>query len=241
MPRFFTGEISGETAYITGEDARHLALSLRMKVGEPVTVCDAQGSDYQCVIVSIDPQEVLLRVQAVCPCAAEPHLSLTLYQAMPKGDKFEQIVQKAVELGACRVVPVMTKRCVSRPDGRAMAKKLERYNKIALEAAKQCGRGRIPAVSPMLDFEAAVTEMKDAGLALFFYENADLPLKTVISNKLQNDVSILIGSEGGFDPSEAAFAVDCGLPAVSLGSRILRCETAPLAAITAILYEAGDI
>lgn len=240
MPRFFTGEVFDNNACITGEDARHIALSLRMKPGDEVTVCDARGTDYQCVIRGVEPQCISLEIASKAPCAGEPSVAITLYQALPKGDKLEYIVQKAVELGVTRIVPVLTHRCVSRPDAKAMAKKLERYNRIALEAAKQCGRGRVPQVASLLDFSAALAEIKKAPLGIFFYENSDQSLKTAISNRVQSEVSILIGSEGGFEPGEAQAAIDCGLLSLSLGSRILRCETAPLAAITAILYEVGD-
>lgn len=240
MPRFFCGQVSGDTAVVTGEDARHMALSLRMKTGEAVTVCDCAGRDYQCRIQAISPEQVLLRVGESAPSAGEPRVEITLYQAMPKGDKFESIVQKAVELGAARIVPVLTRRCVSRPDEKAMRKKLERYNRIALEAAKQCGRGRIPTVEPMIDFSQAIERMKCEPLAILFYENADRPLHEVLGAGVGDRISLLVGSEGGFEPSEARLAIDSGLAALSLGSRILRCETAPIAAIAAVLYAVGE-
>lgn len=241
MPRFFTGTVRDGHAEISGEDARHIALSLRMREGERVTVCDAQGTDYQCVIRRVQPELITFAVTESAPSAGEPSVDVTLYQAMPKGDKLEYIIQKAVELGVGRIVPVLSRRCVSRPDEKSMAKKLTRYNKIALEAAKQCGRGRVPQVEPMLDFGAALERIGKSSLGIFFYENAENSLRETLSKKLQNEVSILIGSEGGFEPGEAEAAVERGLLPLSLGSRILRCETAPLAAITAILYEAGDI
>lgn len=231
----------GENAVITGEDARHIALSLRMRAGERVTLCDSAGQDYQCVLTEISPAKVLLRVEEVEPSAGEPSLQITLYQALPKGDKMESIIQKSVELGVAKIVPVLTHRCVSRPDQKSMSKKLERYNRISLEAAKQCGRGRIPPVEPLIDFEEAVGRIAQAPLGIFFYENAQEPLKDALTCRLQQEVSILIGSEGGFEPSEAAYAVEKGLLPLSLGPRILRCETAPLAAITAILYQGGEM
>lgn len=241
MPRFFTGEVSGDTAAVTGEDARHIALSLRMKPGEAVTVCDNAGSDYSCVISSVTPERVELSVVAAAPSQGEPSVAVTLYQAIPKGDKLETIIQKAVELGVNRIVPVITRRCVSRPDEKSMSRKLERYSKIALEAAKQCGRGKIPEVEPPVDFKTAVERMCEDALAIFFYENSDQPLRPALESRLENSVSILVGSEGGFEREEAEYAAERGLTPLSLGSRILRCETAPLAAITAILYHAGDI
>ncbi len=241
MPRFFTGAVDGQSALITGEDARHIALALRMKTGERVTVCDSAGRDYQCVIREISPERVLLGVQEVAVSAGEPGVEITLYQAMPKGDKLETIIQKAVELGACRIVPVLTRRCVSRPDEKSMRRKLERYNKISLEAAKQCGRGCVPEVGELTEFRTAVGRMKNDPLAIFFYENADGPLRNALPACLPDRMSILVGSEGGFEPQEAQYAAENGLIPASLGSRILRCETAPLAALAAILYHAGDI
>lgn len=241
MPRFFTGLVHGDRAEILGEDARHIALSLRMKVGEHITVCDAQGMDYQCVIESVHPDQVALAIAESEPSAGEPSVFITLYQALPKGDKLEYIIQKAVELGVGRIVPVLSRRCVSRPDGKSMEKKLARYNRIALEAAKQCGRGRVPQVDPLIGFDQALGQLSKAPLGIFFYENAELSLKETLSKKLQRETAILVGCEGGFEPGEAQAAINSGLLPLSLGGRILRCETAPLAAITAILYEAGDI
>ncbi len=241
MPRFFTGEVRDGLAVITGEDARHMALALRMKTGERVTVCDSTGNDYQCRITDICPEQVRLRVEAVESSKGEPGVEITLYQALPKGDKLETIIQKTVELGVSRIVPVLTNRCISRPDEKAAKKKLERYHRISLEAAKQCGRGRVPEVESLIDFKTAVERMKRDSLAILFYENAQNSLKGTLAERLGKRVSILVGSEGGFEPSEAAYAAQSGLLPLSLGSRILRCETAPLAAVTAILYEAGEL
>lgn len=218
-----------------------MALALRMRIGEMVTVCDSIGCDYQCRIEEIYPEQVRLRVETLEPSRGEPNVHITLYQALPKGDKMETIIQKAVELGVHRIVPVLTSRCISRPDEKSIQKKLVRYHRIALEAAKQCGRGRVPEVEHLIDFKTAVDRMKAEGLAILFYENAQESLKCVLSSRLGQNVSILIGSEGGFDPSEASYALENGLLSLSLGSRILRCETAPLAAIAAIMYQAGEL
>lgn len=145
MPRFFTQDITEMGGCITGEDAKHIAKVLRMKVGDELTVCDTKGRDYDCMIEEIGAGEVRLKVLSVAPSQSEPDVRVHLYQAMPKADKMETIIQKAVELGAASITPVMTRRCVSRPDAKSMDKKLVRYNRIALEAAKQCGRGVVPA------------------------------------------------------------------------------------------------
>ena len=240
MPRFFTDQVTDTLAWVRGEDAHHIALALRMRTGESLTICDAKGNDFECKITNISPEEVSLRICSVSPSAGEPSTAVTLYQALPKGDKMETIVQKAVELGVAAIVPVLTERCVSRPDAKSFTKKRERYNKIALEAAKQCGRGKIPPFCELTDFSSALSHMQSSPLGIFFYENANTSLKRVLSQGVPSKVSILIGSEGGFSPAEAEQAEQAGLAALSLGSRILRCETAPLAALTAILYQAGD-
>ena len=159
---------------------------------------------------------------------------------MPKADKLELIIQKAVELGVDTVTPVMTKRCVSKPDEKSMAKKLERYNRIALEAAKQSGRGKIPQVLPMMDLKSALIEMEKSSCPILFYENATAAAKHVIA-QADGEIAILIGSEGGFEEEEVAWAQQSGCHVLSLGKRILRCETAPLAALSIIMYETGNM
>ena len=169
------------------------------------------------------------------PSRGEPPVRITLYQAMPKGDKLEFIVQKAVELGAAEIVPVLTSRCISRPDPRTMEKKRERLQKIALEAAKQSGRGMIPRVGPLLSWKEALEGMNRDQLAILFYEEAREPLGPLLRSRPAS-VSLLIGSEGGFSPEEAREAEERGLRPCTMGPRILRCETAPLYALSAITY-----
>lgn len=241
MPRFFVGAVSGERAVVTGEDARHMALSLRMKPGEAVTVCDGAGSDYQCTILQIDPQQVVLRVGQVCPSAGEPAVAVTLYQALPKGDKMDWIVQKAVELGVARVVPVMTARCVSRPEEKALAKKVERWRKIAVEAAKQSGRGILPQVGDAMPFRLAVEEAEAAGgVNLLFYEGGGARISALVDESVRT-LSLFIGPEGGFEASEVELAAAHGIRAATLGPRILRTETAPIAALAAIMQASGNL
>ena len=245
MPRFFTQDITEAGGCITGEDAKHIAKVLRMKVGDELTVCDTKGRDYDCMIEEIGAGEVRLKVLSVAPSQSEPDVRVHLYQAMPKADKMETIIQKAVELGAASITPVMTRRCVSRPDAKSMDKKLVRYNRIALEAAKQCGRGVVPPVHPLQELSQALEQMQRTGCPILFYENATAPAKQVIAKARKSgkelEIAVLIGAEGGFDEDEVALAREHGCHILSLGKRILRCETAPLAALTILMYETGNM
>ena len=240
MPRFFTETINETKGTISGDEAKHIAKVLRMHAGEKLVACDCQGFDYDCVIDSLTDKEVELSVERKYLSETEPSVRVTLYQAMPKSDKMELIIQKAVELGVSAIVPVQTKRCVSRPDAKSMAKKLERYNRIALEAAKQCGRGRIPQVLPMLDFTEAIKAMKEDQRAFLFYENSTSSFRKELEQGVSS-VSIMVGAEGGFEEEEVQKALDLDIASLSLGKRILRCETAPLAALSIIMYETGNM
>ena len=167
MPRFFVPPISGDRALISGEDAAHITKSLRLRPDEEITLCDGSGMDYAGRVLAVgDPVEV--EILSRSPSIAEPKCRLILFQALPKGDKMEFIIQKSVELGAAEIIPVLTSRCVSRPDAKSMAKKLERYRKIAAEAAKQCGRGIIPQVGELMTLEQAAKALPEKSLV--FYE-----------------------------------------------------------------------
>lgn len=240
MPRFFTQEVDQHQAILRGDDARHVTKVLRLRPGEHLLVCDGQGRDYDCVFESASASEVLLRVESSQPSQTEPSLFVTLYQALPKGDKLDWIIQKAVELGVGAVVPVLTQRCVSRPDPKSMEKKRERLQRIALEAAKQCGRGRIPQVQPLLSYEEALAAMAADEKALLFYENSTTSFRRELEQGATS-LSILVGAEGGLSPQEVEAAQQLGIPSVSLGKRILRCETAPLAALAVLMYESGNL
>ena len=171
MPRFFVDSITDEKyAAITGEDARHISRSLRMKKDDALTVT-CGGIDYSCIIKEISDSMVSLEVLFFNKCKSEPGIDLTLFQAVPKLDKLELIIQKSVELGVNRIVPVLTRRCVSRPSEKDFAKKLQRLNKIAEEAAKQSGRGNIPEICGIVSFDEAVNELCGNDISLLCYEN----------------------------------------------------------------------
>lgn len=239
-PRFFTDNISDETAVVSGEDVKHIASVLRMRKGSPAVLCDGHRTDYLAELDEIADGCCTFRVLEKSANEAEPSIYLRLFQAMPKSDKMEFIVQKAVECGAAEIIPIFTKRCVSRPDEKQMAKKLPRYQKIALEAAKQCGRSIIPTVKKAVEFTDLKNFISPENTGIMFYECSDVPLKSAVS-EFRKNVDIVIGSEGGFEPGEAEELQRLGFAAVSLGKRILRCETAPIAAISILMNMTGNM
>lgn len=238
-PRFFAPN-DGERAVVTGEDAKHISAVLRMKEGDLAVVCDNEGVDCLCRIISLNKDLVELRVLEQRKNEAEPSVNVTLFQCLPKGDKMDFIVQKAVELGAVRVVPVLSKRCVSRPDEKSSAKKIQRWQKIAEEAAKQSGRGKIPELGQLTDFATAVREYEKKGLGILFYECGGESLNKLVTTKTA-EIGIFVGSEGGFEEEEARLAAKYGIYAATLGKRILRCETAPIAALTLLMSLTGNM
>lgn len=235
LPRFFTDSIDENNIKIVGSDARHISRSLRMKTGEAVTLC-CNGIDYKCNIASFSDDEIGLNLIEAVPCASEPDINVTLYQAVPKLDKLEFIVQKSVELGISRIVPFISRRCVSRPNEKDFSKKLERLNKIAHEAAKQSGRGIIPEVMPIINYKKALEDMALQDKILFFYEEGGKNFSDISFQNMKN-IGIVIGSEGGFDSEEAQSALlNPNTETVWLGKRILRCETAPITALSILMF-----
>ncbi len=235
MPRFFVPSLAEDTITLDREAGRHIARSLRCREGDPVELCDGRGTDGAGIISAIAGEAVTVTVQERRPSRGELPCAVTLYQALPKGDKLDLIVQKAVELGVSAIVPVLTSRCVSRPDEKSFAKKRERLQKIALEAAGQSGRGMVPEVRPLLPYPATLDEMAKSGCPVLFYERATRPLGEVLAPR-PPALSLLVGAEGGFSPQEAEQAAAAGLAVCTMGPRILRCETAPLYALSAIGY-----
>lgn len=244
MPRFFTDALRFDTdtqtgqAVIDGEDGRHIARSLRMRTGEALTVSDGAGVDYDGEIEEISGDTVTVRLTKQYKNKSEPTLRVTLYPGMPKSDKLDLVVQKATEMGAAAVIPVLTDRSVSRPDAKSAAKKQERLQRIALEAAKQSGRGAVPQVGAMQSFKEAVRTAR--GTKILFYEGGGLPLSKCLPPD-ETEVSVFIGPEGGFAPEEVEFAKENGVVTATLGPRILRTETAPLAALAILMYMTGNM
>jgi len=239
MPRFFLSpnQISENSAIIYGEDASHIARSLRMKVGDPLTLCDGEGMEFHCTITALSSSQVELSIDSKSPSKGEPPCTIHLYVALPKGDKMEQIVQKSVELGVTSITPVLTERAISRPDEKSAKSKVIRWQKIAREAAGQCGRGIIPTINPLVKYDAALKQMQTSELAFICYENeSERTLKSILPAAPPKEIAFLTGAEGGFSQSEINSATAANIPTVSLGSRILRCETAPLYTLACILF-----
>ncbi len=239
MSRFFVSPFDGDTTTITGQDAHHIARVLRMQVGETVTLCDARGTDYQGTIAAISDGEVRVSVTDRVPSASEPHTAVTLYQGLPKSEKMEWIIQKCVEIGITRVVPVAMSRCVVKLDGKDAAKKQARWQKIAAGAAEQSGRGIIPEVAMPITFDQMLSEIGDQ-FTVTFYEGGGVPLDTLIHPDTRA-VSMVIGPEGGFSLSEIEKLKENGAAIATLGKRILRCETAPLVALSVIMQLSGNM
>ncbi len=238
MPRFFVSPIDGDFVTIEGGDARHIALSLRMREGDSITLCDGNANEYDCRILSLSPEAVQLKVAGTKKSLSEPALQVTLYQGLPKGDKLEWITQKAVELGVSRIVPVVTSRSIAKISERDQ-KKTARLQKIADEAAGQSGRGILPQVEAPISFKQAAKRMAEENTVVF-YECGGKPL-TALASDFKGSLSIFIGPEGGISPEELAELEQNGAKTATLGPRILRCETAPLAALAAIFTLSGDM
>ena len=239
MPRFFapSENFLENKVKITGDDAYHIARALRMAVGDGITVLDMQGREHSCRLLRIRDEECVCEILATKEGRTESPVEITLYMGYPKGDKLEVVVQKAVELGVCRIVPFESSRCVKRPKQEKAEKQGARLARIAEEAAKQCGRSKLAEVSPPLSFKAAIEDAKKSDLALFCYEgDGTESLKSVISDKKAGSISIIVGCEGGFSTDEAEQAKNAGLTPVNLGPRILRCETAPTYVLSCISY-----
>ncbi len=246
MPRFFiradqvAKKESGEGfLVIRGDDAHHISRSLRMATGEEITVCDMQKNVYRCIISRITDSEVVADIISSSVSDTEPACYIRLYQAVPKSDKLETIIQKSVECGVSEIIPFMSERCIAKIEGKDIAKKAERHNKISESAAKQSGRGTIPPVRETLKFKEAMEDAAKSELTVFCYEGDEtLSLKEILraANGVSS-ISLVIGSEGGFSLSEVEYARSIGAKIAGLGKRILRCETAPAFALACIAYE----
>lgn len=242
MARFFVTpeELQPNFLVLTGENAEH-AKVLRLKNGEEVLVCDGQGNECLCTVSDVSPGRISLVVKSRQESSSEAKVQASVYMAFSKGDKLEHVIQKATELGVYEVVAFPSARCVSRPDDKSLKKKLERWQKIAASAAEQSGRGRIPQVIVVDSYAAAISRAAQADLSILFYENERATtLRMALEEKPWKTISLLTGPEGGLEEREVEQAKAVGLQICTLGKRILRCETAPLCALSAVMYASGE-
>ena len=245
MPRFFTdpSNIDGSEIKITGSDVNHIKNVLRMRAGEEISVSDGAGKDYFGKIRSIDRDCVLIDIENSWDSYVELPAEITLFQGLPKADKMELIIQKAVELGACAIVPVITKRTIVRWDEKKQDKKLARWQGIAESAAKQSGRGIIPKVTAPVSFSAALAQAGFMEAAVIPYEKAEgmeAAREKVRSMRGKKSIGVFIGPEGGFDTDETEAAIKAGVCPITLGRRILRTETAGLTALSILMFELDE-
>ncbi len=242
MPRFFMAgcNFKGGTAIIRGRDAEHVRV-LRLKPGEDVVICDGEGTDYKCRLVYADREQAEAEVIEVVRCPAEPGVKVTVLCGLPKGDRSEYTVQKCVEAGAAEICFFHSDRCIAKFEN--AEKKLERWQRIAEEAAKQSGRGIIPQVRWAGELADALDLAVKKDLGLFMYETGEREALDAVlgENRGIGTAAVITGPEGGFAEFEAKLARICGLHVCSMGERILRCETAPVVALTALMYATGNL
>lgn len=242
MTRFFVTEeeMKGDFLVLTGDNAAHGRV-LRLKAGEQVVVCDGSGKECLCTVSDIDPTQICLVVDHRQDSAAEAKVKASVYMAFAKGDKLEHVIQKATELGAYEIVAFPSSRCVSKPDDKSLKKKLERWQKIAASAAEQSGRGYIPMVKALSSYREALENAAKADIPILFYENEHATtLRMALQKGRYRSVSLLTGPEGGLTAEEVTHAQAAGFSICTLGRRILRCETAPLCALSAVMYDSGE-
>ena len=239
MTRFFVtpDELGSDHIQLVGENAAH-AKVLRLKPGEQVLVCDGEGAECLCAVLD---QNWNLEVLERRASDTEPAVRVSIYMAFPKADKLEHVIQKATELGVQEIVAFPSARCVSRPDEKSLRKKLERWQKIAASAAEQSGRGRIPQVIVLPSFAEALNRGAQTDLPMLFYENERATtLHMALTAGEWRSAALLTGPEGGLEEKEVEKAMEAGWKVCTLGKRILRCETAPLCALSAVMYAAGE-
>ena len=242
MFRFFvTPDVfASETPELTEDNASH-ARVLRLKAGEQILLCDGQGNEALCEVAQMNADSVLLSVSERRSAGTEPAVKASVYMAMPKADKLEHVIQKAVELGANEIITFPSARCISKPDAKSLSKKLDRWQKIAASAAEQCGRGIIPQVLVLNSYAEALSRATQADVSIFFYENErSTTLQQALNACSYTSISLLSGPEGGFEEREVQQAMDAGLKVCTLGARILRCEPAPLCALSAVMFHSGE-
>lgn len=246
MDRFFVGKnninLENKTCIIEGEDVKHISKVLRCRIGEELEICDNDNNEYICEITNIDKSQVELNIVEVVDIKRESDLKIKVYQGLPKGPKMEMILQKLTEVGVDEIILVQTKRTVVKVDDKKEDKKIERWERIIYEAAKQSKRGKIPKLRGVLSFKEALADMKENDFNIAPYENERTKsIKQAIKGVDIKNIGIFVGPEGGFEDTEIKVIEEIGGQSVSLGPRILRTETASLVASSIVLYELSDL
>lgn len=246
MDRFFVEKknvnLENNTCIIEGEDVKHISKVLRCRVGEELEICDNDNNEYICEITNIDKSQVELDILERVDIKRESDLKIKVYQGLPKGPKMEMILQKLTEVGVDEIILVQTKRTVVKVDDKKEDKKIERWERIIYEAAKQSKRGKIPALKGVLTFKEALDDMSENDFNIAPYENERTKsIKQAIKGVDINNIGIFVGPEGGFEDTEIEAIEAIGGQSVSLGPRILRTETASLVASSIVLYELSDL
>ena len=246
MDRFFIDKANfnfeNNTCFIVGEDVKHIAKVLRYDCGDELQICDNEDNEFICEIETIDKSVVNLNIITKCQIKREPNVKIKVYQGIPKGQKLELILQKLTEIGVSEIIPVATKRSVSKIDDKNEDKKVERWQRIIYEGAKQSKRGIIPTLKGPMSFKDAINDMKTNDLNLVPYEKEEsTSIKKAIRNRDDKTIGIFIGPEGGFEEDEIQTLQSYGAMPITLGPRILRTETAPIVAASIVLYELSDL
>ena len=245
MHKFFIKKenLFDDKLHITGDDVTHIYKVLRLNKGDIIIVSNGEGREYTSRIIEISKQAVVCEIIEEFENLSEPPVKITLFQGLPKAQKMEFIIQKGVEIGVCRIQPVITQRVVVKTEGKDISNKLERWRRISEEASKQSNRGVIPEILEPIYFDRAIEEIKNFDLAIVPYEkeNGNGLKRLLMENSNAKSIGVIIGPEGGFDESEIDICMEKGVIPVTLGPRILRTETAGIAVSSLILDELGDM
>ena len=240
MPRFPISEslINNNEARITGTDYKHIVKVLRLKVGANITLFDSNSIEYHGKISEIDKREITVSISSSKKVNTDSPVEITLLQGLPKADKMDYIIEKATELGVHRIVPVITQRAHIRDRDRQ-----KRWERIAIEASKQCGRTKATVIENTLNFDEAVNIYKDKELPLILQVNSEVMVKDYIKNSLQapQNIVLFVGPEGGFTDNEVLFGKEMGFIVLGLGPRVLRTETASVSILSILQYHYGDM
>lgn len=245
MPKYFVDKenINKNYVNIINEDYNHIVNVFRKKIGDHILVNDMSGYDYECEIIDIKENIVEAKILNKKNNDSESKTKIKIYQSLPKGSKMESIIQKTVELGIDEIIPVYSKNCVVKLEDKKAVKKVERWNKIALAAAKQCGRGKIPVVRDIISFKEAIDEAKNDDLRFVLYENEkDLTIRNIFDISIScENISFFVGPEGGYTENEIIEAKKNNIQSISLGNRILRTETVGIVVLSIIMYNMEEI